>query len=118
MEICGVINSAAFYKSINFYGRQICRVVNISSSYTELSVYIPKFYGWFQYNICYIARSYFASSLVLDMYEMSIVLNVDNSISRSHLPGCLFLKVYMIPYLEGWYFSCHCLLSCLNSVLI
>ena len=25
----------------------------------KLSVYVPKFYGWFQYDICHIARSYF-----------------------------------------------------------
>ena len=66
-----------------FYGRQICMVVNISPSSTELGVYIPEFYGQFQYDISYIAWLYFPSSLVFDIDEMSIALNADNSISKS-----------------------------------
>ena len=76
-------------------------MVNISSSSTKLSFYIPEFYWWFQDNICNIARSYFSRGLVFNMYEKSIVLNVDNSISRSpfksHLPGCLFWKYAQSP---------------------
>ena len=56
-------------------------VINISSSSTELGVYIPKLYGWLQYDICHIARSYFSSGMDFDMYEMSIMLYADNSIS-------------------------------------
>ena len=78
-----VIYSAFLYWIHKFYGRKICRVINIFLSSTKLCVYIPEFYGWFRYDIRYIAGSYFSSSLVFDMYEMSIVLNADNSISRS-----------------------------------
>ena len=71
-------------------------VVNVSSSSTELSVYVPKFYGWFQYDTSHVARSYFPSELVFNMYEMSVMLNVENLYPglhfKSHLPGCLFLK--------------------------
>ena len=111
-----------FYDESKFYGGKICRVVDISSSCTELSVYIPKFCGWFQYDISYIAGSYFSSGLVFNIYEMSIVLNGDNSISRSPFKvpfARLFVfEVYMISYLEGWFFLCHCLLGCFKSVLI
>ena len=81
---CHVLAGSFFLWWIHkFYGRQICRVVNISPSPTKLSVYIPECYQQFQYDISYIARSYFSSSLVFDMYEMPIMLNVDNSISGS-----------------------------------
>ena len=98
-----------------FYGGQIFRVVNIFPSSTKLGVYIPEFHWWFQYNVCDIARSCFSSGLVFDMYEMSIVLNVGNSISGSpcqvQFVRLLVFEIYMISYLEGWFVSCHCLLS-------
>ena len=75
---------AAFLCGIQkFYGGQIGRVINISLSSTKLSMYIPEFYWWFQDDVWNIARSYLSSGLVFDMYEMSIVLNADNSISGS-----------------------------------
>ena len=56
------------------------------------------------------------------MYEMSIMLNADNSISRSpfQVPFArLFvLEVYTVSYLEDWVFSCHGLVNCLKSVFI
>ena len=58
-------------------------MVNISSGSTKLGVHMPKFYWWFQDNVCNIARSYFSSGLVFNMYEVSVMLNADNSISRS-----------------------------------
>ena len=83
-----------------------------------MGVYIAEFYWWFQYNICDIARSCFSIGLVFDMYEMSIMLNVDNPISRSPfqvpLARLLVFEIYTISYLEGWFVSCHCLLSSLN----
>ena len=79
-----IISSVVFLLSIHkLYGGQISGVVDISPSSTKLSVYIPEFYWWFQDNVCNIARSYFSSGLVFNMYEMSIMLNVDNSISGS-----------------------------------
>ena len=77
-----IINNDFFY-SVSFMVGKICRVVNISSSSTELSVYVPKFYGQFQNDICIVVKSNFSGGLVFDMYEMSIALNADNSISGS-----------------------------------
>ena len=112
-----MISSAAFFLlSVHkIYGGQICRVVNISPSSTELGVYVPEFYCWFQYNVCDIATSCFSSGLVFNMYEMSIILNADNSISGSpfQVPFArlLVFKIHSISYLEGWFVSCQCLLS-------
>ena len=69
-----------------------------------------------------IARPCLSSGLVFDMYEMSIALNADNLISRSpfQVPFArlLVLEIYTISYLEGWFVSCHFLLSSFKSVFI
>ena len=117
-----IIYSAAFFndESISFMvGKFVGWLIYLPA---ELGVYIPEFCGQFQYDISYIAGSYFSSNLVFDMYEMSIMLNADNSISGSpfQVPFARLpvLEIYMISYLEGWFVSGHCLLNSFKSVLI
>ena len=68
---------------LKLYGGQIGRVVNIAHSSAALSINIPEFYWWFYDDVCNIAGLYFSSGLILYVYEMSVTLYADNSISRS-----------------------------------
>ena len=82
-------------------------VVDIFSSSAKLGIYVPKFHWRFKYYILHIARSYFSCSLVLNMQKMSVMLNLDNSVSGSPLEipfaGLLVLEIYSITYLKrGW----------------
>ena len=74
----------------------VCYEVSISfmvGKFVGWLTYLPALPNWvsasqnsirgsFQYNVHYIARSYFSNSLVFNMYEVPITLNADNSISR------------------------------------
>ena len=57
------------------------------------------------YYILHITRSYFSGSLVFDVQKMSIVLNLDNSVSMSPfeipLAWLFVLTIYPVTYLEG-----------------
>ena len=79
--------------------------------------------GWFKYDICHVARLYFSSGLVFNMYEMSVMHSMWTILYLGlHFTGpfarLLVLEIYTISYLEGWFFSCHGLLSCLRCFLI
>ena len=74
------------------------------SSSGKLGIYVPKFHWRFKYYILQIARSSFSSGLVFNMQKMSIMLNLDNSVSGSPLEipllGCFFLKYTLSPILK------------------
>ena len=57
--------------------------INIVSSSAKLSFNSPELYWGFQDDVCNIAESYFSCGLVLYVNEMSVLLYVDNSVSRS-----------------------------------
>ena len=89
------------------YGRQVCKVVDEISSSAKLGIYVPKLHWWFKYYILHIARSHFSCGLVFDMQKVSIMLNLDNSVSGSPLEipftGLFVLKIYPISYFKrGW----------------
>ena len=83
-------------------------MVDIFSSSSKLCIYVPKFYWRFKYYVLHIARLYFSSSLVFNVQTMSILLYLDNSVSRSAfgmtLAWLFVLKIYSVTYLEGWWF--------------
>ena len=86
--------------STKTYGRQICGVVDKFSSSAKFGVYIPEFNRWFQYYILHITGSYFSSSLVFNVKEVFVTLNLDNPISRSpfEVPFArlLFFEIYSV----------------------
>ena len=55
------------------------------TSPSNLGVNVPKFNGRFENDVLHIARSNFPSGLIFYVDEMSIMLNADNSVSRSPL---------------------------------
>ena len=68
---------------------------------------LPNWVWQFKYYILHIARLYFVCGLVFNMQKMSIVLNLDNSVSGSPLEipfaGLLLLEIYPITYFKrGW----------------
>ena len=102
--------------------RQIHMVVYVFSSSAKLCINIPKFYWRFKYNILHVARSYFSGSLVFNLQKMSVVLNLDNSVSRSPfeipLAWLFVLKIDSVAYVEGWWFPVHGLLCSLEVIFI
>ena len=49
----------------------------------KLGINVPELNGMLQYNVFDIAGSYFSSCLIFYVDVMSIMLDVDNSVSRS-----------------------------------
>ena len=83
-------------------------MIDIFSTSAKLGFYVPKFHWRFKYYILHVAGSYFSCGLVFNMQKMSIVLNLDNSISGSPLEvpfaGLLVLEIYPISYFKrGWH---------------
>ena len=93
-------------------------MVDKFSSSAKLGVYIPKFNRWSQYFILHITRPYFSSSLVLNVMEVSVMLNLDNPISRSPLKvpfaRLLIFEIYSVSYLEERWCTVHGLSCCLK----
>ena len=58
-------------------------MINIVAGSAELSINIPELNGGFQYNVFDVAELCFPCSLVIYVDEVSIMLNVDNPVSRS-----------------------------------
>ena len=65
--------------------RQVCEMVDVFPCSAKLHFNISKFNWWLKYYIFDVAWSCFSSSLIFDMKIMSIMLNMDNSISRHPL---------------------------------
>ena len=82
-------------------------MVDIFSNSAKLGIYVPKSHWRFNNYIIYIAGSYFSCGLVFNMQKMSIMLNLENSVSGSPLEilfaRLLVLEIYPISYLKrGW----------------
>ena len=58
-------------------------MINIAAGAAKLSINIPELDGRFQYNVFDIAGLYFHCSFVFYVDEVSVMLNVDNPVSRS-----------------------------------
>ena len=91
-------------------------MVDIFSSSAKLGIYIPKFYRRFKNYILHVAGLHFSGCLVLYVYKVSVLLNSDNSVSRSpfEVPFArLFnFKIYSVTDLErGWLSVCSLLCS-------
>ena len=73
-------------------------------NFLALPYLVSIFNRWFQYYILHITGSYFYSSLVFNVWEVSLMLNLGNPISRSpfNIPfaSCLFLKYILSPILK------------------
>ena len=97
-------------------------MVDILSSSAKLCIYIQKFYRRFENYVLYIAGSYISGCLVFYVQEMSIILNLDNSVTWSPLDvplaGLLVFEIYPITNLEGGWLSVHGLLSSFEAIFI
>ena len=80
-------------------------MVDVSPSSAKLSIYIPEFYGWFQYDVLYITGSYLFWLLGF-LYVRNVChiqcrqFYILASHCRSHLLGCFFLKYTLSPILK------------------
>ena len=97
-------------------------MVDKCSDSAKLGVYVQEFHWQFKYYILYAAGSYFSCGLVFNMQKVSIMLILDNSVSRSPLEvpfARLFvLEIYPISYFKrGWY-PIQSLLCSFEAVLI
>ena len=100
-------------------------VIKMSANYLQCCMYkrcYPKFHWRFKYYILHIARSYFSCGLVFNMQKMSVVLNLDNSVSGSPLEipfsGLLLLEIYSVTYLKRGWCPVHGLLCSFEVILI
>ena len=89
--------------------RHVFRMVDVFSCSAKLHFNIPKFNWWLKYYIFDVAWSCFSSSLIFDMKIMSIMLIMNNLISRPPfqvpLPWLLVLEVNSVVCLKWWWFS-------------
>ena len=101
---------------------RFCRVIDIFSRSAKLSIYVPKFHWGFKYYILHITGSYFSCGLVFNVQNMSIMLNLDNSVSGSLLEvpfsGLLVLEIYPISYFKRGLCPVHGFLGSFEAVLI
>ena len=58
-------------------------MINIVASSAELGINIPELDWGFKDDVFDIAGSYYSCGLVLSVDKMSVMLNADNSVSRS-----------------------------------
>ena len=97
-------------------------MVDIFSSSAKLCIYIPKFYRRFENYILHIAGSYFSGCLVFYVYEVTVMLNLDNSVTWSPLEvplaRLLVFEIYPVTNLEGGWLSVHGLLSSFEAIFI
>ena len=97
-------------------------MVDKFSSSAKLGIYAQKFQWHLKYYILHIARSYFSCGLVFNMQKMSIMLNMDNSVSGSALEipfsGLFVLKIYPISYFKREWCPVHGFLCSFEVVLI
>ena len=77
------------------------------SSSAKLGIYLPKFHWQFKDYIPHVARLYFSCGLVFNRQKMSVMHNLDNSVSGPLLEipfaGLFVLKICPISYFKrGW----------------
>ena len=79
-------------------------MVDVTKGSSELGINVPEFNRRFEDDVLHIARSDFPSGLIFYVDEMSVALNVDNSIARSPLEVPLawlfILEVDSVSYLK------------------
>ena len=97
-------------------------MINIFACSAKLSIYVPKFYRWFQDHIFHVAGADLACGLVFDMKEVSVMLNADNPISwlpfQVPFARLCILEVHSVTNFEGGWCAVYSLVGSLESIFI